>query len=72
MTEDAMEQDLNADEYDAWMRPRVEFMYNYCDIGTERQVIRDRFLAQMHKKTTLKDIGEKLDEFIWSSKAAVD
>jgi len=25
----------------------------------------------MHKKTTVKDIGEKLDEFIYSSKASV-
>ena len=25
----------------------------------------------MHKKTTMQDVGEKLDEFIYSSKAAV-
>jgi hypothetical protein len=25
----------------------------------------------MHKKTTLKDIGEKLDEFVLSSKAKI-
>lgn len=33
--------------------------------------MRNKFLNEMHKKTTLDDIGEKLDEFILSSKAAV-
>ena len=59
-----------AEDYDRWMKPRVEFMYNYMDFDNERHKMRDKFLNQMHKKTTVKDIGEKLDEFIWSSKAA--
>ena len=53
------------------MERRVEFMYNYLDFDTERKDIRNKFLEEMNKKTTLKDIGEKLDEFILSSKAAV-
>ena len=59
-----------AEEYDRWMKPRVEFMYNYLDFDNERRAIRGKFLDEMHKKSTVKDIGEKLDEFTWSSKAA--
>jgi len=58
-------------EYDHWMTDRVEFMYDYLDFDHERRHVRQRFLNEMHKKTTLQDIGEKLDEFTWSSKAAV-
>lgn len=46
-------------------------MYNYLDFNNERHEIREKFLNQMHKKTTVKDIGEKLDEFIYTSKAAI-
>ena len=59
-----------AKDHDNWMRPRVEFMYNYLDFDNERKQIRERFLAEMHKKTTIQSVGEKLDEFIWTSKAA--
>lgn len=59
-----------AKEYDDWIRPRVEYMYDYMDFDNERARARQQFLNEMHKKTTLKDIGEKLDEVILSSKAA--
>ena len=59
-----------AEEYDRWMKPRVEFMYNYLDFDNERHEIRKKFVQEMHKKTTVKDIGEKLDEFTWTSKSA--
>mmetsp|Transcript_6919 Transcript_6919/g.9583 ORF Transcript_6919/g.9583 Transcript_6919/m.9583 type:complete len:154 (-) Transcript_6919:892-1353(-) len=60
-----------ADDYDAWMSNRVDYMYNYLDFDNDRTGIRNKFLNEMHKKTTVKDIGEKLDEFVLSSKAAV-
>ena len=60
-----------ADEYDAWMKNRVEFMYDYLDFDNDRARVRSRFMTEMHKKTTVKDIGEKLDEFILDSKAAI-
>ena len=44
-------------------------MYNYLDYDNNRHRLRDRFANEMHKKTNLKDVGEKLDEFILDSKA---
>ena len=44
-------------------------MYNYLDYNNDRYRLREKFALEMHKKTTLKDIGEKLDEFILDSKA---
>ena len=41
------------------------------DFDNDRARVRSRFLNEMHKKTSLKDIGDKLDEFILSSKAAI-
>lgn len=46
-------------------------MYDYLDFDYERSMIREKFLLEMHKKTTLKDIGEKLDEMVLSSKASM-
>ena len=60
-----------AEKHDEWMKPRIEYMYNYFDYDHDRTVIREKFLMEMHKKTTVKDIGEKLDEFILDSKADV-
>ena len=69
-TEEMLDQRSWADEHDDWIKRRIEFMYDYFDFDTERHKVRDKFVKEMHKKTTLKDIGEKLDEFILSSKAA--
>jgi hypothetical protein len=44
-------------------------MYNYLDYDSNRHQLRERFAKEMHKKTSLKDVGEKLDEFILDSKA---
>jgi len=60
-----------ADKYDDWMQHRVDFMYNYLDFDNDRSRVREKFINEMHKKTTIKDIGAKLDEFVLSSKAAV-
>jgi hypothetical protein len=56
-------------EHDEDMKERVEIMYSFDDIAHDRHVLRDRFLKEMNKKTTLKDIGRKLDEFILDAKA---
>lgn len=45
-------------------------MYNFLDYDNDRKQIRDKFLNEMHKKTTLKDIGETLDKLILDEKAA--
>ena len=44
-------------------------MYNYLDYNNDRHRLRERFANEMHKKTSLQDVGEKLDEFILDSKA---
>lgn len=36
-------------------------MYDYFDYDNDRSRVRNRFIAQNDKKTTLKDIGEMLD-----------
>lgn len=66
----AYELDLEmAAEFDIDMKERVELMYSYDDFRHERKLLRNKFLNEMNKKTTLKDIGAKLDEFILDSKA---
>lgn len=45
-------------------------MYNYLDYDNDRYVVRKKFLDEMNKKTTLKDIGDSLDKFIVDEKAA--
>jgi hypothetical protein len=44
-------------------------MYNYFDFDNDRARVRHRFIKEMNKKTTLKDIGEMLDKFILDDKA---
>jgi len=58
-----------AEQYDEWVEQRVDFMYNYLDYDSNRHQLRERFANEMHKKTSLIDVGEKLDEFILDSKA---
>lgn len=58
-----------AEEVEKDMKERVELMYSFDDIANDRYILRNRFLHEMNKKTTLKDIGAKLDEFILDSKA---
>jgi hypothetical protein len=36
-------------------------MYDYFDFDNDRSRVRNRFLKEASKKTTLKDIGEMLD-----------
>ena len=44
-------------------------MFNSLDFLNDRARVKDRFLHQMNKKTTLKDIGSLLDRFVLDSKA---
>jgi hypothetical protein len=44
-------------------------MYNYLDYKSDRQRVRERFVHEMNKKTSLEDIGLLLDEFVLDSKA---
>ena len=44
-------------------------MYNYLDYKSDRHRVRERFVNEMNKKTSLEDIGLLLDEFVLDSKA---
>jgi hypothetical protein len=44
-------------------------MYNYFDYDNDRIKVRERFLKEAEKKTTLKDIGDMLDKFIIDERA---
>lgn len=63
------DQKYAAEQHDEWVQPRAEFMYNYLDYGHDRAKVRERFLNEMNKKTTIEDIGLILDDFVLSSKA---
>ena len=39
-------------------------MFNYMDYDNDRSKVRQRFIDEMNKKTTLEDIGKMLDKFI--------
>ena len=55
-------------EKDEMVKRRFEFMYNFMDYDNDRTRMRQRFIAEMNKKTSLKDIGEALDKFIVDEK----
>jgi len=44
-------------------------MYNYLDFKCDRHRVRDRFMKEVNKKTTIEDIGGLLDRFVLDSKA---
>lgn len=52
------------------MEGKIDFMYNHLDFMHDRAKVRDKFLKEMNKKTTLVDIGETLDKLVYESKAA--
>lgn len=43
-------------------------MFNYLDYDNDRIQARERFIREIHKKTTLEDIGKMLDKFIIDEK----
>jgi len=61
-----------ADQWDEHIEPRVEFMYNYLDFYNDRHKVRERFVKEINKKTTLEDVGNQLDKFVLDSKASLD
>lgn len=54
---------------DAQIAKRAELMYDFYDYDNDRARVRERFLKEANKKTTLKEIGETLDKFILEERA---
>lgn len=46
---------------DDMIRRRGELMYSYLDYDNDRSRVRNRYLEEANKRTTLKEIGEMLD-----------
>lgn len=69
-TKDLENQKFGAQEKDDMINRRAEFMFNYLDYNSDRTRVREKFMKEMHKKTTLEDIGRLLDDFIIDEKAA--
>jgi len=43
-TKQLEEQRYFAEQHDEWIKPRVEFMYNYLDYKSDRHRVRQRFV----------------------------
>jgi hypothetical protein len=54
---------------DEFVKKRLEYMYNYADYDNDRARVRDKFIKEQARKTTLKDIGELLDKFLLDERA---
>lgn len=54
---------------DAQLERRADYMYSYVDYDNDRARIKMRFIKEINKKTTLKDIGDLLDQLILNEKA---
>lgn len=52
------------------MNEKLEYMYNSLDYDNDRSRVRDKFLNEVNKRTTLADVGETLDKLVIDSKAA--
>jgi hypothetical protein len=68
-TKEFMEKQEQLRLEDERMSKKLDFMYSYLDFDTDRSMVRTKFLQEMNKKTTLKDIGEILDKLVLDSKA---
>jgi hypothetical protein len=51
------------------MDEKLDYMYNHLDFDHDRAIVRDKFLNEVNKRVTLKDIGETLDKLIYENKA---
>lgn len=60
----------NAAEYDKEIDEKFDFMYNQLDYDSDRTKVRDQFLKDVTKRSSLADIGETLDKLTVASKAA--
>ena len=54
---------------DEKMSQKLDFMYDYLDYDHDRARVRNKFLKDVAKRTTLEDIGETLDRLTYASKA---
>lgn len=52
------------------MEEKLDYMYHALDYDHDRARVRDKFLKEVNKRTTLADIGETLDKLVIDSKAA--
>jgi len=51
------------------MNEKLDYMYNHLDFDHDRAKVRDKFLNEVNKRVSLKDIGETLDKLIYENKA---
>ena len=51
------------------MNEKLDYMYDYLDYDHDRAKVRNKYIKSMHKKTSLQDIGETLDELVIDNKA---
>lgn len=47
----------------------MDYMYNFYDYDTNRFKVREKFVKEMNKKISLKDIGETLDDLVLENKS---
>jgi hypothetical protein len=57
-----------AEERDPTIERRADFMFSFLDYDNDRYKVREKFIKEMNKKTTLDDIGKALDKFIVDEK----
>jgi len=57
--------------HDEWLKPKIDFMFNYLDFESDRDQTRAKFANEMHRKSTIEDIGGILDVLTLDSKAKV-
>jgi len=69
-TKDFEERKEVLEAHDYHMKEKLDFMYNYADFDHDRHRVRDKFLNEMNKRTSLADIGETLEQLHYESKAA--
>jgi small subunit ribosomal protein S9 len=67
MTDDQVEHAL---QHDREIDEKFDFMYNVLDYDSDRTKVRDQFLKDVTKRSSLADIGETLDKLTVASKAA--
>lgn len=72
----AMSEKLSSDQidialqHDLDMEEKFDFMYNKLDFDSDRTKVRDQFLKDVTRRSSLADIGETLDKLTIASKAA--
>ena len=47
----------------------LDFMYTYGDYDSDRTLVREKFLKEATKRSSLADIGETLDKMVVENKA---